>query len=108
VRGERAWLVKESDAPVLGWEVYARKERVGDQDTGIMLVADATKLLALGKNPAEAHVEEADKNALYYSVEDFLTTIREKKKPECGPEEGYQAAVTAIKANEAIDTGARL
>jgi predicted dehydrogenase len=107
LRGERAWLIKENDAPVLGWEVYARKEKVGDAETGIALVADATKLLALGKNPADA-VRETGKDALYYAVEDFFTTIREKKNAKCGPLEGFQAAVVAIKANEAVNGGARV
>ncbi len=108
LRDQRAWLVKESDAPLLGWEVYARKVTVGDQDVGIVLIADATKLLALGKNPAEAHVEEAGKTPLYFSVEDFLTCVREKKPARCGPVEGYQAAVVAIKANEAVLSGTRI
>src|SRR4030095_14090916 len=28
MREKRAWLVKEADSPLLGWEVYARKEQV--------------------------------------------------------------------------------
>jgi predicted dehydrogenase len=107
LRGERAWLIKENDAPVLGWEVYARKEKIGDNETGICLVADASKLIALGKNPGDA-ARETGKDALYYSVEDFFTTVRTKAKPKCGPLEGFQAAVVAIKANEAVMTGTKI
>jgi predicted dehydrogenase len=108
-REDRSWLFKEADAPQLGWEVYARKDRIGDE-TGIALVADATKLLAQGKTPAEAAAAMAasGKNALYYAVEEFLTCIREGKKPLCGPLEGMQAAVVAIKANEAANSGTKV
>ena len=44
LKENRGWLIKEADSPLLGWEVYARKESVHDE-TGIAMVADATKLL---------------------------------------------------------------
>jgi predicted dehydrogenase len=108
-REDRSWLFKEADAPQLGWEVYARKDRIGDE-TGIALVADATKLLAQGKTPAEAAaaMSASGKNALYYAVEEFLTCIRSAKKPLAGPLEGMQAAVIAIKANEAAMSGTKV
>ena len=108
LRGERAWIFKEVDAPLLGWEVYARKEQVGDSN-GIALVADATKILALGKIPGkDGTTLDPGKDALYYSLESFLGSIREKKPPVCGPVEGLQAAVTALKANEAILAGGKV
>jgi predicted dehydrogenase len=108
-REDRSWLFKEADAPQLGWEVYARKDKIGDE-TGIALVADATKLLAQGKTPAQAAAAAgaSGKNALYYAVEDFLGCAREAKKPSCGPLEGMQAAVVAIKAHEAIMAGSKV
>lgn len=108
-REDRSWLFKEADAPMLGWEVYARTDKVGDE-TGIALVADATKYLEQGKNPAEAAAAAgpSGKDALYYAVESFLNCVREGKKPACGPLEGMQAAVVAIKANEAVTTGSRV
>jgi predicted dehydrogenase len=51
-RGDRAWMFKEADSPLLGWEVYARKDKFGDE-TGIALVANATQLLAQGKIPGQ-------------------------------------------------------
>jgi predicted dehydrogenase len=102
-REDRSWLFKEADAPQLGWEVYARKDRIGDE-TGIALVADATQLLAQGKNPAEAAAARgaSGKNALYYAVEEFVTAARTGKKPAAGPLEGLQATVIALKAHEAV------
>jgi predicted dehydrogenase len=111
LRDERAWMFKESDAPLLGWEVYARKEEWGD-DTGIALVADASKQLKEGKMPGkEKQVRDPGKTALFFAVESFLNICRgigEKKQPDCGAREGYQAAVTAIKANEAAVAGGRV
>lgn len=108
-REDRSWLFKEADAPQLGWEVYARKDRVGDE-TGIALVADATQLLAQGKNPAEAATARgaSGKNALYYAVEEFVTAIRQGKKPSAGALEGFQATVVALKAHEAVSSGSKV
>jgi predicted dehydrogenase len=108
VRGERAWMFKEADSPLLGWEVYARKEKFGD-DTGIALVANATQLLAQGKQPGQEKVStDPTKTPFYAALEEFLTCIRQKKKPACGPVEGLQAAVVAIKANDAIKNGTKV
>src|SRR5207247_7229683 len=103
-----AWMFKEADSPLLGWEVYARKEKFGD-DTGIALVANATQLLAQGKTPGqEAITRDATKSPFYAALEEFTGCIRQGKKPNCGALEGLQAAVVAIKANDAIRSGARL
>src|SRR5205807_812771 len=42
LRESKAWLFKEVDSPLLGWEVYARKENFY-KETGIALVAGASK-----------------------------------------------------------------
>src|SRR4030095_4372073 len=52
MKENRSWMIKEADSPLLGWEVYARKESVHDE-TGIAMVADATKLLQAGKEPGK-------------------------------------------------------
>lgn len=102
LRDERGWLFKEADADVFGWEVYAGKEMVGDEE-GITLVADATKLLAQGLEPGKVkRQKEAGKNSFFYAIEEFVANVREGKKPNCGVREGLQAAVIAIKANEAV------
>lgn len=108
LRDQRAWLFKEADAPLLGWEVYARKDEWGDE-TGIALVADASKQIKEGKIPGkEKQVTDPGKTALFFAAEAFLNCIRENKKPDCGPVEGYQALVTALKANEAAVKGTRI
>lgn len=107
LRDGRAWMFKEADAPALGWEVYAYKEKVGD-DTGIALVADATKLLAEGKEPGKNRETDPTRGALYFACEAFLTGIRENKPTPCGPAEGYEATVTAIKAHEAVMSGSKI
>ena len=107
LRDGRAWMFKEADAPELGWEVYAYKEKVGD-DTGIALVADATKLLAAGLEPGKNRDTDPTKGSLYYASVAFLDGIRSKKPTVCGVQEGFNATVSALKANEAITTGTRL
>src|SRR4029079_15884239 len=53
LREKRAWLCKEADSPLLGWEVYAHKDSVLEE-SGIALVADSTKILAAGAEPGHA------------------------------------------------------
>ena len=53
LRDGRAWLIKETDAPLLGWEAHARKEDfLPAKESGFALVANSTKLLAEGKDPS--------------------------------------------------------
>lgn len=103
VRPERAWMFKEADAPNLGWEVYATKENIGDE-SGIALVANATKLLDEGKDPSENR-NAYTRGALYYACETFLNAVRGREKSGCGAQEGFEATLVAGKANEAILTG---
>ncbi len=117
LRDLRAWMFKETDSPVLGWEVFARKDdmQIGDVKSGtglrvasgIALVADATKQLALGKQPGAVGTD-LTKTALYTAINDFLDSIRAGTRPEIGIEEGYQATVVAHKANEAVVLGTRI
>jgi predicted dehydrogenase len=108
LRDQRAWMFKEADATALGWEVYAYKEKIGD-DTGIALVADATKLLADGKEPGKNRDTDPRKTATYFACESFLNGIRAgKANEEAGYKVGYEATVVAVKANEAIQAGTRI
>jgi predicted dehydrogenase len=104
IRDHRAWMFKESDSAALGWEVYAYREKVGD-DTGIALVADATKILAAGKQPGENREVDPRRTPLVCASEDFLTAVREKKPSACPALVGFQATVAAIKAHEASLAG---
>jgi predicted dehydrogenase len=116
VRGQHAWLFKEVDAPLLGWEVYAKQEDYGpvstaDRERGFVLIADATKIINLGKKPGEdGTMLDAGKDALYYSLEAFLNSARDpaKNPPACGPADALKATVTALKANEAALTGTKI
>jgi predicted dehydrogenase len=126
-----AWMFKEVDAPMLGWEVYAKKEQFY-KETGIVLKVGSTKQKELNPAAAEDPAVAATKTALYAGlesfvintneltagVEDFVSTYGENAKglqkfladlakersraPACGYQEGFEAAVVAIKANEAI------
>jgi len=132
LRGNKAWLFKEVDSPLLGWEVYARKDRFGEE-TGIALVANATKIAAQGDNP----IEDAPftNTPLFYSLENFLANASSiggavedfvaafdpkdigqlkahlaevRMQPYAGFVEGYAATVIALKANEAITKGEKV
>ena len=108
LREGRAWMFKEPDAKALGWEVYAFKEQVGD-DTGIALVANASKLLADGKEPAKYRETDPVKGTYYHACEAFLNAVRDGKPVgNCGPLEGFTATVTALKANEAVMNGTKI
>lgn len=132
LRGSNAWMFKEVDAPMLGWEVYAKKEQFY-KETGIVLNADSSKQKALGggtpgaeaaaaavKEPISSALEAfiTNSNTLIAGVEDFVATYGENAKglkeylaglakeksriPAAGYQEGFEAVVTALKANEAI------
>jgi len=131
MRGRNAWMFKEADSPTLGWEPYARKD-VFFEETGIALSLDATKLTSLQKKPTmqttyqdsplhfaldalitNAHitakgVENFTTNfgADADGLDEYLLTL--KRKPFAGYQDGFDATVTAIKANEAILGGGKI
>jgi len=132
IRGQKAWMFKETDAPLLGWEVYARKDTFY-RETGIALVMDATKLAAQGETAAaEANFAElpinfalesflSNSNEVGGAVEDFNSTFNPKDLPAlrkyladlkllpgAGWREGLEATVLALKANESVTTGKRI
>lgn len=134
LRGNKAWMFKEVDAPLLGWEVYARKDNFY-KETGIALVANATKLVAQGDKP----VEDAPytNTPLYYALEAFIYNtdvvgnaakdfienfggddrqalaehiVKESANnlPAASARDGYEATVVALKGNEAVQKKARV
>ena len=105
IRDNRGWMFKEADAPLLGWEVYARKDDILNE-MGIALVANATKILAQGKKPAEA-ASDTD-SPLKYTLEKFVEHINEGTPPAAGWKQGFESLVTVVKANEAVLKGARI
>jgi predicted dehydrogenase len=125
-RAAKSWLFKEVDSPLLGWEVYAKKD-VFYKETGIALAADATK----SAKQVETEVEEPPyaKTILTYAMENFLTdvglvsgAVEDFKEtfgaidkpalakqiaeltmpPTAGWKAGLEATVTVITANEAV------
>jgi len=96
----KAWMFKEVDAPLLGWEVYARKDKFY-KETGIALLANATQLDAQNQDPTEddPNVE----TPLWYALKDFMDNHAFGPYPPAADyQRGYEAAVVAIKTNEAI------
>jgi predicted dehydrogenase len=129
LRQSRAWMFKEVDAPLLGWEVYARKEsHCLAEETGIVLRADASKqTIAVGNNPGQPPPNPF--TPLYYALENFLGNCAEinnavedyastydvnnakafsdylktiKLRHAADYKDGYIATVLAIKGNEAV------
>jgi len=130
--GSRAWLFKEVDSPLLGWEVYPPKVQFY-KETGITLMAGASKTppkqkageapLAV-KTPLQFAFEafitncgtvgKEVKNFLGSKVSDdpddlreYLGTVKQTHawKGAAGWQEGLEATVLALKANEAIIKG---
>lgn len=106
LRDSKGWMFKEVDAPMVGWEVYARKDTFY-REKGITLAANATQLDAQNVDPAadDPNVE----TPLFYALEDFINNHSFGPYPSAaGPQEGYEAVVVAVKANEAIVNNTRV
>ncbi len=132
MRGGKAWMFKEVDSPLLGWEVYARKDAFFGE-TGIVLAAGATNQKSLGNKPVSA--DPFPEPPIYYALEAFtanvavigdavadyvsnfgdsdlkamqdqLATLKTKTVP--GWKEGFEATVMAIKANESVNSKQRI
>ena len=106
LREKRAWLLKEADSPLLGWEVYAHKDNVLEE-SGIALVADSTKILAAGEEPGQSSLEPS-REPLHLAFEGFLAAVRGGPPPACGAREAFQATAIAVQAEAAVRAGTRL
>ncbi|MCI0589625.1 MAG: Gfo/Idh/MocA family oxidoreductase [Planctomycetes bacterium] len=95
------WMFKEADSPTQGWEVYANRQRFGNEE-GITLIADATKLAAQGKLQEGVGLPQPP---LYYAIESFLKSLAQGEAVVCGAEEGYRATAVGILAHRAVATG---
>lgn len=132
MRDGKAWMFKEVDSPLLGWEVYARKDQFYNE-SGIVLKVGGSKQTALGGDASEEAAKAipplnhalaaflgncgetdeavADFKALFPNADkkalaESLATIEFRKAATYA--EGYAATVLALKANEAIVKGTRL
>jgi predicted dehydrogenase len=95
------WLFKEPDAPTQGWEVYATRQQIFDQE-GIVLIANATQLAAQGQLQAGVGLPHP---SLYYALMDFLKSVTEAAPVVCPMDEGAKGSIVGILANQAVTTG---
>lgn len=132
VRERKAWLFKEADAPVLGWEVYSKREEFY-RESGLTMGAGGTKQTthtedrfapADPKSPLQYSLDAflINSHNLAAGVKDFTETYgddqaqlleylkdqEKNRQPAAGWKEGLAATVTAIKANEAILNSKRI
>jgi predicted dehydrogenase len=137
MRDGKAWMFKEVDSALLGWEVYARKDNF-HKETGIALVLDGSKQQKLSEGAAEGVPTELPQH--YYALQAFLANChevsaevddfqanygsedkvalaehlatiargREASRQAASYQEGYVATVFALKVNEAVNTGKRI
>jgi predicted dehydrogenase len=106
LRDSRAWMFKEVDAPMLGWEVYARKDKFY-KETGIALVANATKLDALGQDPTAD--DPNTETPLWYALKAFADNyFYGPFDPIVNYRLAFEATVVALTANEAVTKRTRL
>ena len=128
MRESKAWMFKEVDSPLLGWEVYAAKLKFFNE-TGIALVAGASKPKPVNAQGQPIEPDPLTTTPLFYALSNFLRNSDElgakaddyktnygvddvdglmeflakvQLRPAAGYLEGFQAVVTAVKANEAI------
>lgn len=137
MRDGKAWMFKEVDSALLGWEVYARKDNFY-KETGIALVLDGSKQKKLSEGAADGAPTELPQHyhALHaflgncdevsLAVEDFQSNYgsddkqalaehlagiarkREQSRQAASYQEGLAATVFALKVNEAVNTGKRI
>jgi predicted dehydrogenase len=129
-----AWMFKEVDSPLLGWEVYAPKSTFY-KETGIALIMGASKFPAGSDIIKAAEADATIKPALWHALNNFLRNAvdfdaktqdykdaygeddvdgltaalaKVAKRPGADYLDGFRAVVTAVKANEAVLSGKRV
>jgi predicted dehydrogenase len=134
MRESKAWMFKEVDSPLLGWEVYADKVPFY-KDTGIALVAGRSKPPPVDAQGHPIELDPLTTTPLSYALNNFLRNAAELtaeaedyrtsygaddvdglmeqlgktvRRPSASYLDGFQAVVTAVKANEAILSGKRV
>jgi predicted dehydrogenase len=134
MRESKAWMFKEVDSPLLGWEVYAAKLKFYNE-TGIALVAGASKPPPTDAQGRPVPPDPLTSTPLFYALSNFLRNAADlgaaaedykssygtddeeglmdhlgkvPRRAAAGYLEGFQAAVTAVKANEAILSSKRI
>lgn len=106
LRDQKGWMFKEVDAPMLGWEVYARKDKFY-KETGVALVANATKLDALGQDPTAD--DPNLKSPLWHGLKAFSDNFFFGPYPALADQNlGFAMTVLADAAKRSIATGSRV
>ena len=128
MRESKAWMFKEVDSPLLGWEVYAPKTTFY-KETGIVLAAGNSKPPPTDANGNPIQPDPLTTTPLFAALGNFLRNsvdldlAAENYKASYGEDDveglmeamakvprraaadyldGYRALVTGVKANEAI------
>jgi hypothetical protein len=134
MRESKAWMFKEVDAPLLGWEVYADKLKFFNE-TGIALVAGKSKPPPTNAQGQPVQPDPLTSTPLFYALSNFLRNAADlnaaaedykssygaddvdglmehlgkvPRRAAAGYLEGFQAVVTAANANEAILSAKRI
>ncbi len=111
IEGNNARIVREPRAEELAWGSMAHKETVGGKEA-ILLDADVTAKLQAKAGETETLKADAPKKDDYtLELESFIRCVRENKPIEgdgCSPQEGLQAAVTCLLAQQAMEQNKRL
>lgn len=106
LRDQKGWMFKEVDAPMMGWEVYARKDKFY-KETGVALVANATKLDALGQDPTAD--DPNLKSPLWHGLKSFSDNFFFGPYPAIADQNlGFAMTVLADAAKRAIASGQRI
>ena len=71
MRESKAWMFKEVDSPLLGWEVYAAKLKFYNE-TGIALVAGASKPQPVDAKGQPVQPDPLTTTPLFYALTNFL------------------------------------
>jgi predicted dehydrogenase len=111
IEGNNARIIREPNADDLAWSSMAHKETVGGKQA-ILLDADVTAKLQAKSGATETLKTDVPRKDDYSSeLESFFSCVREGKPIEgqgCSPQEGLEAAVTCLLANQAMEQGKKL
>ncbi|MBO6576035.1 MAG: Gfo/Idh/MocA family oxidoreductase [Rhodothermales bacterium] len=106
MRDQKGWMFKEVDAPMLGWEVYARKDKFY-KETGVALVANATKLDALGQDATDDDPNRKD--PIWHGFKAFSDNFFFGPYPAmAGQDLGFAMVVLADATRRAVREGTRI
>ena len=90
MRENRAWMFKEVDSPLLGWEVYADKIKVFN-DTGIALVAGKSKPPPVDAQGKPLPLDPVTTSPLFYALNNFLLNAAELTQAAADYKSNYGA-----------------